>query len=131
MKNAKIIWSICLIGIGLLPGAILLQAQSNLSSIVGTLTDASGAVVPGVTVTVTNKGTNQSKIFVSDDHGNYEVTHLVPGIYSVAGELAGFKHFVAEKVELDVAVVVRVDIHLQIGGISEQGYALDSTRHHM
>jgi hypothetical protein len=115
MKNRNIIRSICLIGISLLAGAILLQAQSNLASLVGTARDASGGVVPGVTVTVINTLTNQSKQYVTDSSGNYEIVNLIPGLYRVEGELVGFKKFLRDGIQLDSSAIVRVDVSLEVG----------------
>jgi hypothetical protein len=104
----------------LLGSALSLTAQSNLGSIVGTVRDASGAVVPNVAVTATNTATNQSRTFTCDSAGNYEVTHLVAGVYAVTAEAAGFKRFVVERVQLDVAAIVRVDVRLEVGDVSER-----------
>src|SRR5687768_1126764 len=65
-------------------------AQSTHGAIVGTVTDQSGATVPGAGVTVTNTGTNISRTAVTNESGYYEVLALVPGIYRVHSELAGF-----------------------------------------
>src|SRR5215813_6547676 len=71
-----------------------LQAQSPRGTILGTVRDTTGAVLPGVTVTVTNLGTNISQSFITDETGTYVVTALLPGQYHVAAELTGFKRAV-------------------------------------
>jgi hypothetical protein len=108
-----------LIGIMMLAAHTLSHAQSNLASIAGTVRDASGAVIPGVTVTVVNTNTNQPKRFESDEYGNYEVVNLVPGVYRVEAELAGFKRFLHDGIQLDSAAKLRVDVRLEVGGTAE------------
>ena len=65
-----------------------LWAQS--SAILGTVQDESQAVLPGVSVTTTNLGTNQSRTVISDDEGRYRVPQLPSGTYEVEAELSGF-----------------------------------------
>ncbi|MBI3684493.1 MAG: carboxypeptidase regulatory-like domain-containing protein [Acidobacteria bacterium] len=103
----------------LLVAALHLAAQSSLGSLVGSVRDSSGAVVPNVTVTVTNVATNQSRTFASGAEGGYEVTHLIPGVYRVTAESAGFKRFAVERVPLDAGAIVRVDVRLEVGQVSE------------
>src|SRR5262245_60391207 len=68
-------------------------AQATFGTITGAITDPSGAAVPRSSVTVTNQGTGVAKTVESDDRGNYEVTHLNPGTYTVAAEMSGFRKF--------------------------------------
>ena len=57
----------------------------------GVITDATGALIIGATVTVTNTGTNIGKVIRTSASGNYEANHLFPGAYRVRAETAGFK----------------------------------------
>src|SRR5437870_12629121 len=66
-----------------------LHAQ-GLSGITGTITDPSGAVVPGAKVTVTNTGTNISNTAITTSAGTYTITDLIPGTYKVRVEAPGF-----------------------------------------
>src|SRR5262245_53223663 len=66
-------------------------AQDSRGSIVGTATDASGGVLPGVSVTITNTATGVSQEVVTDERGAYRAFYLNPGAYSVTAELQGFK----------------------------------------
>src|SRR5437764_15385273 len=75
-------------------------AQESRASIVGRVTDSSGAIVPGVTVTATNQGTNVAVHTVSNSEGNYQILALNPGTYKVTAELAGFKEFQRDNIEL-------------------------------
>src|SRR6185312_7156844 len=70
-----------------------LAGQTFFGSIVGTVSDSSGAVVPGATVTLTNLGTNESKTAQTDAQGNYQFVSLRPGDYGVNVAMSGFKKF--------------------------------------
>src|SRR6185503_15006464 len=71
--------------------AIPALSQVARGTIVGSVSDASGAVIPGVTVTITHTGTNQSRQTVTNEQGNYETSLLSIGQYRVTAELPGFK----------------------------------------
>ena len=73
-----------------------LRAQAT-GTIVGTVTDESGAVLPGVTIEVTNVGTGQTRTAVTGDDGYFNVPLLRPGSYQVKGTLNGFKTFVRDR----------------------------------
>ena len=75
--------------------------QSTSSSIVGTLTDESGAAVPGVAVTVTNVGTGVVRTVETNARGDYSVTALDIGIYEVAAELEGFSRVLRSRPTFD------------------------------
>ncbi len=76
-------------------------AQAN-AGITGTVTDQSGAVIPGANVTVTNEGTSVSNKTVTSTAGTYSVTGLIPGAYSVTIEKTGFKKSVQNHVNIEV-----------------------------
>ena len=92
-------------------------AQST-ARIEGTVTDPSGGKLPGVTVTATNVATNVARTVVTDTDGNYIITPLVVGDYTVHFELSGFRA-ANVPVELTVNEVARVDIRLEVGGVAE------------
>ena len=98
------------------PGAVYAQATG---SITGVVTDESGAVMPGVTIEVTNVGTNQVRTAVTGTDGYYSVPLLPPGQYQVRGTLAGFKVFVRDGVTVTVESTSRVDMRLEVGGLEE------------
>ncbi len=97
------------------------QSESIYSSIVGNVTDASGAAVPGATVAATNVNTNirVSASSAADEQGHYRIERLVAGSYVVTAERAGFKKFVREGVTVSAAQSVRVEIPLEIGQLAE------------
>ncbi len=105
------------IACGLRPSAAL--AQQETATIAGTVRDATGAVVPGAAVTVTNIRTNIATRTQSGDDGGYVIPSLRPGEYSITVENAGFQKTVRTGITLQVAQVARVDIALQAGQITE------------
>src|SRR5690349_8793032 len=94
-------------------------AQVASGSIVGSVRDASGAVVIGATVTVRNTETGIAHVVKSNTEGQYVVTLLQPGTYSVTVERQGFKKAVQPAFKLDVNQTSRVDITLAVGSVSE------------
>ena len=68
-----------------------LLAQVERASIVGNITDKSGAAMPGVEVSVTNDGTNATIRVTSDDSGSYTAVNLIPGSYTVGATRSGFR----------------------------------------
>jgi len=95
------------------------NAQFDNGSLVGTVHDTTGAVVPGAAVTVTNKDTNIAQTSKSDASGNYEFSSLRVGTYRVSTTLAGFNTAVADNISISVGGRQRVDLSLQVGGSSE------------
>ena len=98
---------------------IPLAAQSFYGTIVGTVTDASGAVVPGARVTVTNLGTNEKRSAETDTAGNYRFVNLVPANYKVEVEKANFKRLRREPITVQVESAVRIDAALQVGAVTQ------------
>ena len=95
------------------------SAQVTTGTILGTITDSSGAAVPGAQVTVTeiNKGT--TKQLATDDTGSYTAPFLLPGHYSVTVEKSGFKRATSADNQLDVDQRARLDFTMQLGAASE------------
>jgi len=94
-------------------------AQAVTGTLLGNVTDASGATVPGVSVTATEVATNISRTTVSNEAGAYIFPSLVNGKYTVVAELQGFKRVVHENVKVDVNTTIRVDVVLQVGAVTE------------
>ena len=94
-------------------------AQVATGSIVGTVTDASGQVVPGAPVTVRDVNRNTTTTLVTDASGGYAVPFLVPGTYDIAVELQGFKSWIRRGVVLQVNDRVRIDVSLEVGAVTE------------
>lgn len=89
-------------------------AQSTHGSIVGTITDETGAVVPGAAITVTNVGTNISRTVVTNPSGYYEALALVPGTYTVRAELSGFTPITREGLIVESRATVRIDLQVRV-----------------
>jgi hypothetical protein len=94
-------------------------AAQTMGEIVGEVQDASGAVVPGATVTVTNTGTNMVRTAVSNDAGIYSFPSLVPGMYRVKVEAKGFKTVTKTDIQLEVQQSARVNFALDVGTVTE------------
>src|SRR6516165_11861409 len=94
-----------------------LHAQQFFGSVVGTVTDASGGVIPGATITITNIGTNEKRSAKADSAGNYQFVSLVPAVYRIDVEMPNFKRFVRESVSVAVNTTTRADAALQVGEI--------------
>ncbi len=107
--------------IALLLGTGSATAQLALSTVRGTATDTTGAVVPGVTVVITAVATNVTARTVSTDaNGNFEIPDLLPGLYRLRAELSGFKAFEAGNILLEVGQIRRIDFVLAVGDTSER-----------
>ncbi len=104
-------------------------AQQFKANLTGTVTDAQGAVVPGVTVTVTNTDTNVSTDAVTNDRGVYSVQQLTPGPYKITVALSGFKTFVREGLTLRTAETVTVNVALTMGAVEETVTVSAATSH--
>src|SRR5436309_15361214 len=96
-----------------------LWAQVDRGGVVGTVTDSSGALVPGVIITITNISTNQSTKLTTDVNGSYTASLLRIGTYTVTAEKEGFQKTIQSNVEVGVNQVVRVDLVLKIGEIKQ------------
>jgi hypothetical protein len=96
-----------------------LNAQEARGSIVGKVMDASGGVIPGVTVEVLHKAMGTKTSLVTNEAGLYQASYLLSGIYQVTAELQGFKKYVRDDVELRVNDRLEIDIKLEVGGLSE------------
>jgi hypothetical protein len=109
--------------LGLLLGAlivpVLASAQAVTGTIIGRVTDSSGAVVPGVTVTLTNTGTKLTRVVTTDTDGEYSAPSLPTGKYSVSAEISGFKTVTMSNVDLGVDHRGPKDVTHEVGTVSE------------
>ena len=94
-------------------------AQFETGSITGTVRDSSGGVLPGVTVTLLNKGTGVQQSAVTNAAGTFEFFTLRVGDYQVRGELEGFSPAVIDDIRLAIGARARADFALAIGTLSE------------
>jgi Carboxypeptidase regulatory-like domain len=100
------------------PEALFGQAVNG--SLVGTVTDSSGAVVPTAKVTLTDVNTSVSRSAQTDAAGYYSFPDVPPGTYKLTVEQAGFKTVIRSGVEVPVNATVRVDLTLQVGEVTQQ-----------
>jgi hypothetical protein len=97
-----------------------LFGQSSRGTIVGTVRDPSGAVLPGVAVTVKNTETNITRSMVTNESGDYVFAELNVGTYSITAELPGFKTAVEANLQLNLDQRLRADLLLQVGEVSDK-----------
>ncbi|MBV8050134.1 MAG: carboxypeptidase regulatory-like domain-containing protein, partial [Acidobacteriaceae bacterium] len=97
-----------------------LRAQTFRGTILGTVTDPSGAVVPGAKVTIKNVNTGLERTTQTSADGSYAVTELPIGAYSVTVSQSGFQTAITNSVPVDVAGERRVDVGLKTGQVSEK-----------
>ncbi len=100
-------------------GALAASAQTFRGSVAGTVADASGAVVPGARVIVTNVDTGLARETQTDETGYYVVPELPIGNYSVTVEKQGFQRAVVTGVRVDVAAERRIDVTLSPGALEQ------------
>ena len=93
--------------------------QKITGTISGTVTDPSGAVLAGATVTITNTETGLVRTAVTNGSGAYNAPDLPPGIYSVVVREASFKESITKNVELHVSSEVTVNAQLEMGNTAE------------
>src|SRR5919106_300991 len=94
-------------------------AQFDTATVLGTIRDSSGAVVPGATVTLTNVRTGITASTTTEQEGHYLFLNVRVGTYSVKGELPGFSVAEAKDVQVTVNARLRVDLTLQVGNVGE------------
>ena len=98
---------------------VVCAAQTPTGTILGSVKDAQGAVVPGATVTATNLGTQYSRSAVTDGAGEYALRLLPVGNYQVVVNLPGFKNYTQSGIVLEVGRNARVDATIELGAVSE------------
>ena len=100
--------------------AALAQTTGPGATLVGVVTDTTGAVVPSAKVVVRNTDTSFRSDTTTDSQGSYYVPYLIPGSYQITVEAAGFKSYLRDGIVLRSGETPRVDIQLEVGSVSEQ-----------
>src|SRR2546426_8966328 len=95
-------------------------AQGTTAQISGTVKDQSGAVLPGVEVTVTQTATGAKRATVSNETGNYVLASLPLGPYMLEAALPGFKSYVQSGIVLQVDASPTINIVLEVGQVTDQ-----------
>ena len=96
-----------------------LEGQTFYGAIVGDVRDATGAVVPGSNLTLTNLSTGEQRSVGSDASGFFRFVNLIPGGYRMAVESIGLKQFVREPIDVEVESTVQIDVVLEVGDVTE------------
>jgi outer membrane receptor protein involved in Fe transport len=109
------VWMCLAMGLLLMFPALKAFAQYDTGSVVGEVRDATGAVLPGATVTVLNKDTASKYSVVSGSDGEYEVPSLHTGNYRISAEHPGFSTSIADNVTVSVGARQRIDLTLEVG----------------
>ena len=104
----------------LLAGVLLLPSLAAAQTLAGTVKDASGAVLPGVTVEASSPVLIEKvRSATTDTNGNYVLVNLTPGLYNVTFTLPGFSVVRRENVEVSGNQTISIDADLRVGGIQE------------
>lgn len=115
-EMARVLLKVC--------ASVLLIASSGLAqqptgSVEGTAYDASSAAISGVQVTLRNVATGETKINSTNTEGHYEFPLLRPATYEITAEMSGFRRLHEQNVVVNVGAVVRVDLHFEVGEVSQ------------
>jgi hypothetical protein len=95
------------------------SAQAVTGTIIGTVADTTGAVLPGVSVTVKQTETGFTRTLTSDSNGEFTAASIPTGTYTVTGEISGFKSVSLSNVQVGVDSRVRTDLKLEVGAMTE------------
>jgi hypothetical protein len=109
-------WNIVCLGLAC---AGLVTAQTGQGIITGLVTDASGAIIQGASVRITNKATGVGSASLSNEQGLYRAPYLNPGVYEVVFEASGFKRLVRSNIQVRSTETARVDASLELGAVVE------------
>lgn len=102
-----------------LSASLTLAAQSFYGTVVGTVTDSTGAAVPQSSVAIINSATSDRRTVQTDDQGTYRFVNLLPGNYRVEVERTGFRRSAVDNVVVAVDATLRVDVSLQVGEVTQ------------
>jgi hypothetical protein len=99
--------------------SFVLHAQDSRGRIGGSITDPTGAAIPGASVTATNNATGVTAKASSNQDGIFTIPYLIPGVYKVEAESAGFKKFLRDNIQVRIGDSVDLPVTLEIGNVSE------------
>jgi hypothetical protein len=114
-QAAVVLTALLVIALSAQPGG----AQVLYGSLVGTVTDESGAVVPDAKVVITNKGTGQIKEATTDADGNYSIVNILPGVYDVKVSKQGFTTMTQTDLNITANNAARVDLKMKVGNVTD------------
>jgi hypothetical protein len=99
--------------------APLLGAQRTTGDILGVVRDSSGAVLPGVTISVTGANIARAQTTTTTENGSYRIANLPPGVYTITYELSGFRTVVVEGLRINVGASLEHNVGLEVGALTE------------
>jgi hypothetical protein len=118
-RHSVFLFLLPLIAVVTFGAAQFASAQTNFGTIVGTVTDSSGATVPGAQVTMKNSGTNATQTANAGNGGTYTFQNLTPGTYEVTVTNKGFKAVTRNQIDVTIGGTSRVDVSLPAGDVTE------------
>ncbi|MBV6432671.1 MAG: hypothetical protein IANPNBLG_02813 [Bryobacteraceae bacterium] len=107
------------VAVSLFMFAAPLLSQSEKARLTGVISDSTGAVVPGVRLTVSNRGTGEKRTVESNEAGAYTLPLLEPGIYDISTTKEGFRTVTRSGIDLHVNQTLRVDFRVEVGAVTE------------
>ena len=119
VRATKVFQAVGLVVLGVLLVCLPAFPQLNLGSIAGTVTDASGAVIVGAKVTVTDVQRGVARTLTTDTAGQYSAPSLTPGDYSVSATFTGFQTLTRTGITVGVGQAVRADLVMTVGAASQ------------
>src|SRR5215471_13577158 len=111
--------SVLLLGVIVVSSGGVIYGQAVTGTLLGTVTDPAGAVVPGANVTITEVNTNATRTATTNESGNYIFGNLERGVYRIEVQVTGFKKAIREGVDVLVNNDTRADLQLETGGVNE------------
>jgi outer membrane receptor protein involved in Fe transport len=118
-STARLLTTTVLLLLALVWSAAPARAQAVYGSVAGVVTDSTGGIVPGATVTITSVDRQTADTVVTNESGRYVKERLLPGTYEVKAELAGFKTAVFSEIRVNVDTQTTLDIRMSIGEVTE------------
>ncbi len=112
-------WLLTTVLILTLMGTARVEGQVLYGTLTGTVTDKTGAVIPNVAVTLTDQATGQVRTATASDHGDYQMTNLLPGTYTLSVQQTGFAGFTQQNIVIEINRQARIDATLQPAGVTQ------------
>src|SRR5271166_3605565 len=125
-KNLRAAFYMALLAIGCLLTIAPAHAQSVYGSVFGTVTDTTGAVIPGATVTLTDEAKGTVETAVTNGTGDYNISHLVPDTYDLKIEAKGFDTFISKGIAILADTSPRVDGSLKVASGGGETITVDA-----
>ena len=118
LRHQCFTWTLAVVVVLSLPA--ILSAQTGTADLAGKVLDQQGGALPGVLVVARNQDSGVFRQSVTAGNGSYQFPGLMPGVYHVEAELAGFNKYQRNGLRLEIGKTVVVDITLDVGGLTEQ-----------